>query len=564
MFGTIRKHQTWLWAIIITLTIISFVIYFGPQSRINQGRGGAASTRGSINGDPITEEDFRDARQEVLLNYFLASGGSLPDEETARKSGFDIIQQTYMRLLLDRKLKEFGIHPSAEAVAKVARIMLRPPPKSNLSSPSAVMKQILEPKGFTMEDVERYIRHDLGIQELTSTVGLSGKLVTVDEAKGLYEREHQEVATAAIFASASNYLANVTANPETVATYYSNHVAEYRVPERVKVSYVEYPLTNFLAEANRDLEKITNVNERIDAVYQQRGTNYYRDAKSPEEAKEKIREEMRKELMTLAAHKKANAFATELFDKEPRQPQNLAALAKDKGLEVKVTAPFDRKNGPTEIKVGDNFAKAALALSPTDEPFAPPIIGEDAVYVIAFDQRIPSEVPPLDQIKDRVTADYKYDQARVLARQAGQTLYLSLTNGLAQGKTFSNLCAEANFKSTELPPFSLSTRTLPEAEDHISLNQLKQLAFGTPVGQVSNFQPTLEGGVILYVKAKLPLDQTKMNTELPAFVDYVRQTRQNEAFQDWFRKQMQRSMGDTPIFRPKEPSTAGNARAVKS
>jgi len=38
MFGTIRKHQTWLWAIIITLTIISFVIYFGPQSRVSQGR----------------------------------------------------------------------------------------------------------------------------------------------------------------------------------------------------------------------------------------------------------------------------------------------------------------------------------------------------------------------------------------------------------------------------------------------------------------------------------------------------------------------------------------------
>jgi len=163
-----------------------------------------------------------------------------------------------------------------------------------------------------------------------------------------------------------------------------------------------------------------------------------------------------------------------------------------------------------------------------------------------------------------VTADYKYDQGRLLARQAGQALYLSLTNGLAQGKPFSNLCAEANFKMTQLPPFSLSTRTLPDAEDNISLNQLKQLAFSTPVGQVSNFQPTLDGGVIIYVKAKLPLDQTKMSAELPSFVDYVRQTRQNEAFQDWFRKQMQRYMGDTPVFRPKEPSTVGNTRAVKS
>jgi len=562
MFGTIRKHQTWLWAIIITLTIISFVIYFGPQSRVSQGRGGSG-TRGSINGEPITEEDFRDARQEVFLNYFLASGGSLPDEESARKSGFDMTQQTYGRLLLDRKLKEFGIHPSSEAVAKVARNMLRPPPKSNLSSPAAVMKQILEPKGFSMDDVERYIRHDLGIQELTSTIGLSGKLVTLAEAKGLYEREHQEMSTEAVFASASNYLANVTVTPEAVSQYYSNHVADYRIPDRVQVNYVEFPLTNFLIEANQDLEKITNINERIEAIYQQRGTNYYREAKSPEEAKEKIREEMRKELMTLAAHKKANAFATELFDKEPRVPQNLLALAKDKGLTAKVTAPFDRKNGPAEIKVGDTFAKAAFTLSATDEPFSAPIVGEEAVYVIGFNQRVPSEVPPLEQIRDRVTADSKYDQARVLARQAGQALYLTLTNGLAQGKSFSNLCAEAKFQVTELPPFSLSTRSLPEAEDRISLNQLKQMAFSTQPGQATSFQQTSEGGVILYVKAKLPIDPAKMTAELPAFVDSVRQARQNEAFQEWFRKQVDRNMRDTPLFSPR-PSPAAPARTVKS
>jgi len=54
-------------------------------------------------------------------------------------------QQTYGRLLLDRKLKEFGIHPSSEAVAK-SREHAPPAPQSNLSSPAAVMKQSSEPK----------------------------------------------------------------------------------------------------------------------------------------------------------------------------------------------------------------------------------------------------------------------------------------------------------------------------------------------------------------------------------------------------------------------------------
>jgi hypothetical protein len=73
MFGTIRKHQTWLWAVIITLTIISFVIYFGPQSRVSGGRGGTFNL-GTINGERITPEEFTEAQREVYLRYFFMSG----------------------------------------------------------------------------------------------------------------------------------------------------------------------------------------------------------------------------------------------------------------------------------------------------------------------------------------------------------------------------------------------------------------------------------------------------------------------------------------------------------
>src|SRR6266850_2615819 len=329
MFGTIRKHQTWLWAIIITLTIISFVIYFGPQSKLNSGRGGGTANLGSINGERITPEEYGNTEREVSLRYFFMSG-NFPNEET-RKSGFDPMRETYYRLLLIHKQNDAGIHLSSEAIAQTARNLLRPLQKGNVNSLSVFVKQILEPRGIQVEDFERFVRHELGIQELIATVGLSGKLVTPQEARGLYEREHEEVATEAAFFSATNYLATVTATPEAVSQFYTNHLANYRIPERMQVSYVEYVLTNFLADANVEMAKMTNIDERLEAVYQQRGTNYYREVKSPQEAKEKIREEMRKELMTMAAAKPANAFANEVFDKEPIRPENLATLAKEKG-----------------------------------------------------------------------------------------------------------------------------------------------------------------------------------------------------------------------------------------
>src|SRR5690242_14548665 len=110
MFGTIRKHQTWLWAVIITLTIISFVIFFSPYSRVNSG-GRAAGDFGSIAGDKISLDDYLKAKQEVVLQYFFMSGGNwLSSEEEAKKQGFDVEQRTYARLFLIKKQEDLGIH----------------------------------------------------------------------------------------------------------------------------------------------------------------------------------------------------------------------------------------------------------------------------------------------------------------------------------------------------------------------------------------------------------------------------------------------------------------------
>ncbi len=107
-----------------------------------------------------------------------------------------------------------------------------------------------------------------------------------------------------------------------------------------------------------------------------------------------------------------------------------------------------------------------------------------------------------------------------------------------------------------LPPFSLSARRVAEVEEHLTLDQLKQLAFSTPPGKVGNFQATSEGGVILYVKSKLPPDDTKMNSDLPAFANNLRQSRQQEAFNVWFSREAERAMRDTPLMQRKQQPSA--------
>jgi hypothetical protein len=54
-----------------------------------------------------------------------------------------------------------------------------------------------------------------------------------------------------------------------------------------------------------------------------------------------------------------------------------------------------------------------------------------------------------------------------------------------------------------------------------------------------------------------------MSTSLPAFANYARQNRQSEAFNDWFRKEADKGLRDTPLARPPVSPSMGSAPKTK-
>jgi len=557
MFGTIRKHQTWLWGVIITLTIISFVYFFSPYQKMD--RGGGPVNFGSINGQRISREEFIQARADALLNYFFRHGGSWPEDN--KTQGWDTERETYFRLLLLQKQADLGIHVSDTVVAQAAREMLRSFQKPNASAADVFRDQVLAKVGLTLSDFERFVRHEVGMQELINAVAMGGRLVTPEEAKGLYIREHEERATQAVFFSPSNYLASVTVTPEALGTFFTNQQAIYRIPERIQLNYVKFEYTNFLAEATNLLSKLTNLDLQIEQAYRENPTNLLQEAKaiSLEDAKVKIRERQLVAFETQLARKKASEFAYQLDEKEALGPQALAAVAQTNGMTVQVSAPFDQIDGPKDIQIGPGFAKAAFGL--TNSVFAGPLVGDDAAYIITLNNRIPSEAPAFDQIKERVEADYKLNLATTMTRQAGIDFTQNATNQIAQGKSFPDVCVAAKVTLVEIPPFSLSTQSLP-GSDVSTLNQLKQAAFGADPGKIAGYYSTDDGGgFVLYIRSILPIDQIKLERELPAFINYVRTSRENEAFQIWFRREVDRGLHDTPMLRREKQGPGGTTTA---
>jgi hypothetical protein len=562
MIGTIRKHSKGLWLVIAGLTIVSFVWFFNPSQRMGGGGVRSSNDLGSINGIKVTPAAYAGMRHEVYI-YHLFNYGSWPEQDS-NVSQEDLERQIYARLMLVQKADDLGIYITDDAAATVANRILHSPEliralKFNGESVplDTFVKQVLQPEGLDAADFENFTRHDLVIEQLQRTMGLTGELVTPQEAAMVYRREHQELSAQIVFFPASNYLSQVVVTPDAVAQFYTNYLAAYRLPDRVQVSYVAFNITNFLAQSKAEWAK-TNFDEQIDTVYSQYGAQAFPEEKTPEAAKAKIREILIQQRALAAARTQADEFANVVFNLDPAKPENLATVAKQKGLAVHVTAPFDSQYGPTEFTAPESFTKIAFGLS-TDEPFSSPIVGPDGVYVIAFAGQLPSEIPSLEHIRARVTQDFQLHAATLLAQRAGTNFVHTIASALAAGKSFAATCLAAGLKPEILPPFSQATRELPELGDRAKLSQLKQTAFTTPVGDTSGFQETDGGGFIVFVQSQLPMDETVMESDLPQFAAALRQRREDEAFNEWLMREANRSLKDTPVFR--RPAATGDAPA---
>jgi hypothetical protein len=551
MFGTIRKHQQWLWIVIITVIIISFVIFFTPEGPQFGSNRLDKPIFGSIGGKPISQQEYQNALEEAHLSHFMRSGGR---EWPGREEEDALERDAVFRVFLKQKVKELDIHTSDEAVGRLVRERLGNYPLAEFE------RTHLAPNRLTVEDFERFMRQEAALQQLVSTAGVTAKMLNPKEAEILYRTENEQALTDVALFSASNHIDKVTANPADVGRFFTNRAALYRVPERTRAAYVEFPATNFFPEADKHIASITNFDAQVEDYYYKKGaTNFLGTNGLPlslAEAKVQIKEELRHESALIEARRKASQFGAALM--EQPQADTLATFetfAAAQGHQVKVTEPFDRMTG-LDTNFPAEFRQKALTLNTNAAVVFNPIIGENALYVIALHSRVPSEMPLFDKIQDKVVTDYRQQQALELARKAATNFHASVTNALQQKKSFADAAKEQNLTLITPPPFTPSMSSLTNLDSRLNLRTLQRYAFETKMkpGEVSPIILSAEGAMLVHLRERKPADETKMQAELPEFVRRLRVYRQNEAFNQWLRKQIEQARVVPP---QKETPTPG-------
>jgi hypothetical protein len=555
MIGTIRRHQKWLWGLVIAATILSFVVYLSPSSRYGGGSDSASTSApdlGSINGEPVTLEQLNAAKREAALFYYFRTG-IWPNSEEQKKQLLQLAQQS---LMLQSLMKDYKISADTDAAARFAKQLFRIPPDQ--AFPLDGFKKWVETElnhkgGLTQDDFDRFARHQAGQEYLMSLFGMSGQLITSKEAEFFYRRENQPMVTEIVSFPTTNFYGATAPTEAELQDYFTKHEADYRLPDRVQINYLAFDPTNYKAQADKILG--TNVDDRVDAYYHQQGPDAFKDESgqplSAAAAQAKIKQEMRLMAGLQEARKDANAFLLALSeghdDTHPYAPSDLEKLAKAKGLVVKTTKPFDEKNGSPDLDLTPRALHLLFTLR-EDAPEDPgktmlyvssPLLTEKEVYVAGLQQRIPSQLQTLAAVRDQVLKEYRESKALELAGDAGTKFANALHVGLMQGQSFAAVCAAQNVKPQSVPFFALTTTNVPPGLDKPSFQQLQEAVFPLPTGQSSRYIPITDGGLVAYVKERLPVDEARMAQELPYYLTRMREQRQTAAFTIWLNHQYQ-------------------------
>jgi len=61
-----------------------------------------------------------------------------------------------------------------------------------------------------------------------------------------------------------------------------------------------------------------------------------------------------------------------------------------------------------------------------------------------------------------------------------------------------------------------------------------------------------DGGLVVHVLSRDPVDEARLKAELPAFIDRLREERRHEASNEWFRKELSLAQITGPSSSKKE------------
>ncbi len=483
MTNLIRKYHQTLMILITVLVIVAFTwLYNGTDfKRIGVDRAFRVYDRTLSEADiERSARRFQLARGLGLNELIFGLGGGGYNQNEALENF------VWNSFVLDHEAKQFGIAPTDAEVIDAMKA-LQAFQTNGVFDPTKYqefVQNMLTPNGFTDAQLEDLVRDDLRLKRLQTLVGTTVD-VTPAEFRAAYVQNNQKMDVSLVRFDLATFANAITPTEEEITKYFNDHKTAFATEEKRVVSFVRIDLS--------DAEKALKGKEKMDA-------------------RQKVSE-------------RAEDFGQALLDGKATP---FAEIAKKQGLEAKTTPEFTEAAPAPELRSVPQAAAAAFRLTEKD-PNSDALPVETGFCILHLDKIVPSRPLSLEEARPRVIEQIKNERGHdALVSKANETR-AKIAEALKAGKSFADAVAEAGQKVESFPSFSV----VEPVTDKPSSEEIIQKAVELGPNELSEFVSTDDGGLLVHLDKREPIDEAKFAKEQVTQLDGFRSRKRLAVFREW-------------------------------
>ncbi len=437
-------HNKIIWAAFAILVSLSMVGLFAPTSG---GGGQPDNAVGSLFGEPVLHEEL--ARTRRYVQAFQPARGGEEQQEM-------IQNEAWRRLAVRRYAQRIGVRVSNQEIGEA--IARDPSFAVNGVFNRQRYQQLVEQQiGVPMKWFEDYLRDELLLQKMQALVGTS-LWIAPHELQENVSRYTDRFTVNVIELSVSNLVSDVSASEAQVRDFYDQNPTLFNTPELRSVCYVEWPVQEIAKTVNVSETQIQDAYDRDIERYSVTDTNTMTVSYTPlEEVADELRARIADREALGIAGEYAMQFRDDLRMLEEGDPVSIHSVAQARGMNVHTSELFSAVAPVAGTSAGTAFNRAAFNLDPKvpASTYSSAVIGDDAVYLLAWHTNRPAVLQPFEDVKD-TAAELATEQARqeAFTTRVGE-IQRKLTAARAEGTDFSTAASALKLEVVTVGPFSV-------------------------------------------------------------------------------------------------------------
>lgn len=513
-----------LWGVFAVIVVIAFVGAFSP------GRGGDREPSnggvGTLYGEPVSG-------RELAIARFYAAG--MRDTGNLTSEMFDgLTRNAWRRLAALRTAERLGLVATDEEVATAIH-----------RDPSFLVNGVFNRERYTkiiqtqwrfkdsISIFETFLRQELTLRKL---LGMVESTVWISPQELAYRVNNltDKFTVEYVRLERNEFKDEPTVDQERARAFFERNIELFRVPEKVNVRYVSYPLSNYLADASVSEDEIVEYYDGNLRDFVIPGTNSDDGFLPLEDVHDEIESMLRTRKAAFDAKDEATLLVVALAPDRSGNAPSLDEAAAEHNVRVATSEFFAlSEDVPGLDDVGSDFNSAAFALDPDDAEryFSDAVLGMDAAYVLAAGERVETHLPRFEDVREEVMT-LAIEEARDEAfLEHAQGTRERLQEGLAEGTPFADVLEEVSLNVATTVTFSAYESTTVEMEEEFGT--LLPHVVSLDVGDLSMPLRMGQDLVLAYAQMRVPADLGTLDMARMQVLSAMNRYRAELAFQGW-------------------------------